>query len=121
MQLSLKSLLPGLCLLYLACITGPPDLPEESGQGPCSYELQVDGQKRLLNGACPPVKISTLWKSFPAWFQDRFRFYPDEVLRNKLRLYSGPGVSRALIIDGKRYDLVDPELMVRSETKITIE
>ncbi|MEQ8352858.1 MAG: hypothetical protein RH862_15325 [Leptospiraceae bacterium] len=103
------------------CLTGPAELPEESGEGPCSYELLVDDQRRNLKGACPPLRISALWKSFPAWFQDRFRFYPDEVLRNKLRLYSGPGISRTLIIDGKRYDLVSPDLIVRSETQIMIE
>ena len=111
----------GLGLICIGCLTGPPELPEETGQGPCAYELQVDGQQRTLKGVCPPVTILALWKTLPAWFQDRFRFYPDEVLRNKLRLYSGPGESRTLIIDGKRYDLVDPELMVRTETRIVIE
>ena len=110
---------PGL--LFAACLTGPPDLPEDSGEGPCRYELQVDGQQRTLNGACPPISISALWKSLPSWFQARFQLHPDEVLRNKLRLYSGPGVSRALVIDGKRYDLVSPDLKVRSETRIIIE
>lgn len=110
-----------IVLLLLACQSGPPPLPEEEGVGPCSYELNVDGQQRILRGKCPPVSIQDLWPSLPGWFQDRFRLMPDEVLRNKLRLYSGPHQSRALIIDGQRYDLISPDLKVRSETVISIE
>ena len=102
-------------------ISGPPALPDEAGQGPCIYSLQVDGQQRDIRGLCPPVEIQKLWPSLPEWFQVRFRLLPDEVLRGKLRLYSGPGQSRALIIDGRRYDLISPDLKIRSENRITIE
>ena len=109
-------------LMSLACqISGPPALPEEAGEGPCSYSLEVDGQQRDIRGLCPPVEIQKLWPSLPQWFQARFRLIPDEVLQSKLRLYSGPGQSRALIIDGRRYDFISPDLKIRSENRITIE
>jgi hypothetical protein len=111
-----------VCSLALVnCQSGPPTLPEDSGTGPCEYKLSVDGQIRFLRGACPPIEIVDLWKTLPDWFQNRFQLVSDEVLRQRLRLYSGPHNPRALIVDGKRYDLIPPDLLLKGETSLSIE
>ncbi|MCB1167059.1 MAG: hypothetical protein KDK33_12940 [Leptospiraceae bacterium] len=111
-----RALLLPLFLSFLLhfCTTGE-QLPTDPGVGDCEYTITIDGQIRKLNGTCGPVPIQILWRSFPKWFQSRYLLVPDQVLKTRLRLYTATGSPRALIVEGRRYDLFSPELLLESD------